>query len=218
MFEDFSFHFWLYVSFFHFWNMNHYFSANFFFNLVICVHVSLKFVDSFNLLFFACTYCWKFRSWTALMGIEKLVNNLSETWQNLIYSTKKHLNSLTCLQTSQKQDVKITNSKSQYIYIYTHTRKSHEYFTNGKFQLSYIECTSKKSNNQFLQNIMFNQIKCPTSCEINEQEIIQLLTSIIKIWNIPIISCFSYERLCFLNIFQLNCQKTFYMFSNSNKT
>jgi hypothetical protein len=74
-----------------------------------------------------------------------------------------------------------------------------EYFTNGKFQFSYIECTSKKSNNQFLQNIMFNQIKCPTSCEINEHVNNSiLLTSIIKIWNVPIISCFCYERLCFL--------------------
>jgi hypothetical protein len=81
------------------------------------------------------------------MGIEKLVNNLLKTCPNLTYSTKKHLNSLTCLQISQKQDVKITNSKSQYTHTHTHTRKSHEYFTNGKFQLSYIECTTKNSNN-----------------------------------------------------------------------
>ncbi len=62
------------VSFFHFWNMNHFFQPTFFEILIIYGHVSLRFVVSF----FACNcvllnklVAEKFKSWTTLMGIKK---------------------------------------------------------------------------------------------------------------------------------------------------
>jgi hypothetical protein len=47
---------------------------------------------------------------------------------------------------------------------YIYTKKSQENFINDKVQLSYVQCTLEEINNQFpynnfLQNMMFDQIK-----------------------------------------------------------
>jgi hypothetical protein len=108
-------------------------------------------------------------------------------------------------------------------------KKSQEFFINDKIQSSYVQCTLKEIKEPIpTQQFLAKHDVQPNKIEHNNVNVKENTHNSIhidiynkQIQEVPIVSCFNVERLCFLKqhkCFSNQLSRQFFILSNSNRT